>query len=411
MKRKTRSLGDERGAMLAQAVIAIVGLIALTTFVVDFGVLWVGRGAAQNSADAGALAGATALAFDSYTDRSLTGPAVQSAQRLAKGNWVVDQSPDVQPTTDITFPTCPDGSDGCIRVDVYRGARDASNTVRGIPLPVIFGGIVGLTGQGVKATAIGEVLAGNASNCIKPWVVVDRWQENLAPAGEFDKYYKCGNSVCTYPGPVDNYVWPSTTTLGTGYNPKNDMGLQLTLKAGGPSTALQPGFYYPVDLPLPPSGAYITGGSQYRTNIASCTGWPVTIGTPSNPTLLPPENGNMVGPTAQGLDALYNLDPGAYWNSGSNSVQNSCAPGACGTVSPRIVAIALVDPDALASSIVSTGGKNLVLSVTNIMGFFIDKPNGSGSVTGHLTSYPGLTIGSPTIGPGSAFLVNPVLVR
>ncbi len=400
MKRNRRSVGSERGAMLAQAVIALLALIGITTFVVDYGVLWVGRNAAQNSADAGALAGATAMAFDNYTDRTVTGPAVQNALRIAKDNLVADQRPAVDPTTDITFPTCPDGSDGCIKVTVYRNQSHSN------PLPTIFGNIVGLTKQGVLATATAEVMAGNASNCIKPWVVVDQWQENLAPVGFYNKYYNCGSGVCTYTGPVDKYVAPSPTDPGTGYNLTNNFGNTFVLKAGSPSSTVQPGFYYPVDLPLPPSGNYVTGGNQYRTNIASCTNYPVKIGD-----TLPPETGNMVGPTSQGITDLYDLDPSAYWN--GTDVVNSCAPGcnpATG-LSPRVIAIALVNPDTLAYSQVASGGKNLTLTITNIMGFFINAPpDKSGNVTGILMSYPGLTIGTPTIGPG-AFLMHPVLVR
>ena len=52
---------------------------------IDVGMLMTARNQAQNSADAGALAGATALVFDNYTDRSPTGPAVTSAIATAQG--------------------------------------------------------------------------------------------------------------------------------------------------------------------------------------------------------------------------------------------------------------------------------------------------------------------------------------
>src|SRR5438046_9635517 len=54
----------ERGAILVQVAFSILALTGFTAFVVDYGVLWVARGQAQNAADAGALAGAIALAFD-----------------------------------------------------------------------------------------------------------------------------------------------------------------------------------------------------------------------------------------------------------------------------------------------------------------------------------------------------------
>ena len=44
--------------MLILVALSLVTLIAFTTFVVDYGAMWVGRRQAQNAADAGALAGA-----------------------------------------------------------------------------------------------------------------------------------------------------------------------------------------------------------------------------------------------------------------------------------------------------------------------------------------------------------------
>ena len=48
---------NERGAVLIQVAIALLALLALSSFVFDYGVMWVSRGQAQNAADAGALVG------------------------------------------------------------------------------------------------------------------------------------------------------------------------------------------------------------------------------------------------------------------------------------------------------------------------------------------------------------------
>jgi len=63
-------------------------LIAFTAFIADYGLMWVGRRQAQNAADAGAMAGAIALAFDDFSDRSATGPAKVTAQSFALANLV-----------------------------------------------------------------------------------------------------------------------------------------------------------------------------------------------------------------------------------------------------------------------------------------------------------------------------------
>ena len=46
---------------------------------IDVGMLMTARSQAQNSADAGALAGATALVYNDWDDRTATGPAVMNA--------------------------------------------------------------------------------------------------------------------------------------------------------------------------------------------------------------------------------------------------------------------------------------------------------------------------------------------
>ena len=134
---------SNRGAILLNVAIGLMVFIGVTAFVVDYGVMWVGRGQAQNAADAGALAGAVAMAFDAngWTDRTPTGPARASALRMAQVHSIWGQPPNVDVNTDVFFTglpaaMCPADANGrtpCIRVDVYR------NQARGNPLPAIFG--------------------------------------------------------------------------------------------------------------------------------------------------------------------------------------------------------------------------------------------------------------------------------
>jgi hypothetical protein len=128
--------------------LAMIVLMSFSTFVIDYGVLWTARRQAQNAADAAALAGAVALAFDKASDFSDTGPAKTIAYQVVMSHPVWGQQPVVNITTDITFPPCPDDdTTTCIRVDVYR------NQAHGNPLPMIFGQLVGLNQQGVRAMA------------------------------------------------------------------------------------------------------------------------------------------------------------------------------------------------------------------------------------------------------------------
>ena len=81
--------------MLVQVAVAMIVLIGFTAFVADYGLMWVSRRQAQNAADAGALAGAVALAYDDFADRTATGPAKQSARNIAVGNAVAAEAPKV----------------------------------------------------------------------------------------------------------------------------------------------------------------------------------------------------------------------------------------------------------------------------------------------------------------------------
>jgi len=130
----------------------------------------------------------------------------------------------------------------------------------------------------------------------------------------------------------------------------------------------------------------------------------------------------MIGPTRQGVEgggpegmSLVQKDPGASWNVATRSVQGSCAPGVCadGTYyprSPRIVPVPLFNLDNFFAG--SPNGKTTV-TITNIMGFFIEGMCGPGNkdVCGRLVAIPGLTQGGGSVDDTAAFLRTVLLVR
>ena len=63
---------DERGMSLVFIGVGFMSFFVVTTLAIDVGMFMTARTQAQTSADAGALAGATALAFNSFTDHSST---------------------------------------------------------------------------------------------------------------------------------------------------------------------------------------------------------------------------------------------------------------------------------------------------------------------------------------------------
>src|SRR6266540_2699252 len=82
---------DERGMSLVFVCVGFMAMISATTLAIDVGMFMTARSQAQNAADAGAHAGAVALVFNSYTDRTAGGPVVQSAINAALANTVMGE--------------------------------------------------------------------------------------------------------------------------------------------------------------------------------------------------------------------------------------------------------------------------------------------------------------------------------
>ena len=81
MTRLQTRLRDERGMTLVMVATGMMAFLSATMLAVDVGMMMVARTESQNAADAGALAGAVALGFDDYDDRTPTGPAVETPSR------------------------------------------------------------------------------------------------------------------------------------------------------------------------------------------------------------------------------------------------------------------------------------------------------------------------------------------
>jgi Flp pilus assembly protein TadG len=402
-----RRWGSERGAVLVQVAFAFIGLTAFSAFVVDYGVLWSARRQAQNAADAAATAAAVSLGFANPTDQALARTAALNA---AAANAIWGQPPDIT-AADVTFPPCPVGAPGagtntCVRVNVFRNQRAG-----GSPLPSILGGVVGITNQGVRATATAEVIYGNSTNCVKPFAIPDKWQElrnDQGPAGwdptdSFERYVQNGGNRGNLLRPTaDVYTAPTNVNNGTGFDVTANYGLQLTIKSGTPNRALEPGWYSPVII----NPACGQSASCYQDTIAQCASRVVRAGD-----VLETVQGNMVGPTRHGMDDLIALDPSATWNLSANGgrggITGGCmSSGAC-AISPRVVAVPMFNPDLWDSDF--TPGHPTV-EVTRVVGFFMEQMQGN-DVIGRLMPYPSSAYSGTGGVPGSAFVISIVLVR
>jgi len=358
-----RTDSSARGAIIIHVAIAILALIAFSAFVVDYGIMWVARSQAQAAADAGAHAGAVTLTRGGTIDDAFVAAKVWAGRVPIWGQLTAPAD------IIVANVTCPDLNKPCIRVDVLRGIIDRDGAPHGNTIPTFFAPLVGVTSQGVRATATAESAAGNATNCLKPWLIPDRWQENTAPATTFNG--------------ADVYIAPTTSSPGTGWTTAN-IGQQLVLKEGDPHDAIDSSDY-----------DEIGDGNTYDEAITGCI---INAALGDTVSTLP---GNRKGPTKSAVKDLIDSDPG-YWDPSTKTVINSNGN--------RIVPIGLFSPAEYSTLDRTTGNFNL--TITNILGFWVDSVDNQGSVTGYIVSDPGLFVdGKGTVGPNSAFVKVTRLVQ
>ena len=368
---------DERGMSYIFIGLGFMAFLSATTLAIDVGMFMTARAQSQNSADAGALAGATALAVNSFTDHTAGGPAVSSAVTAAQANQVIATTVSVGPA-DVQFLNNPTtGIQNRVKVTVYRTAARLN------PVPTLMGRLFGVSQVDVLATATAEASPANAETCIKPFTIPDKFIDNHDPGG--------WSPTSGFDPATDVYIGPSDPTTYTGFNANRDKGIEMTLKANNTSKVTA-SFYNPWDLP----GSI--GAADYSNNIATCN--PAIVHPGDNE---PPETGNMVGPTKSGMDALVALDPGAYWDMSCSCVMDSSYPAGR---SPRIIVIPVYDPNVFAAG--PSHGKGIQLQFTNFIGFFLEPLTGAGEVKGRIMPVAGLIDGSFGPAPPAAF---PYVIR
>jgi hypothetical protein len=428
---------NDRGAITIHVAIALIALLAFSTIVIDYGVMWGARTQAQVAADAGALAGAISLMIDP----TATAKATAAAQHFASQNviWSENTAPADIAVSPLPF-NCPDGVPACIRVDVMRGIEDRDNNPHTNTLPTFMGKIIGVNSQGVRATATAQVAAGNAVRCIKPWVVADKWADNSTGAAG-GLLPSAWDQMDVWDPGIDTYT-PGTSGF-TATGTPNDYGLELVLKQGQIGT-WSSGWTMEIDFPGCP------GSACYSDEIEGCPAWVPVVGlydsSVSCLTRVPDENpvkgcvgvktGMSAGPTSAGVAVLVGLDSAATWNDVAKKVDGGCmvdgscvdADGVHVGISARIVPLAIINPAAYVAG--NYTGTNGVAQVQNLLGFFVEgmcdnvypdvatRPVYCGTpaeaqkmVVGRLMAYPGqASKASGSAGP-STFLKITRLIR
>jgi hypothetical protein len=373
---------DEQGMSFVFVGIGFTAFLAATTLAIDVGMFMNARTQAQNSADAGALAGATALVFNGYNNRASSGPAVQGAISAATANKVIGTAPTVLPA-DVTFPLGPTGVDNRVQVFVHRSGPNA--------VPTLMGALFGVSSVDINAVATAEASPANAMTCVKPFMIPDKWKENTNPPWDtgdtFEAYDNKGNPLPN----ADVFIDANDPVNYTGYTTARDAGTVLTLRAGTGSN-INPSFYFSWKMPDD------IGGNFYRENIAMCNSSMMHSGDK-----IIQEPGDKSGPTIQGIEDLIAKDPNAHWDTGCNCVKGSAFP-----ISPRVFPIPLYNPQYYADG--KKNGRVADFEITNFLGFFAEPPKGN-SIPGRITQIIGIVDPNASPAPAAAFPMSIRLVQ
>src|SRR5438105_2925292 len=250
---KPSRFGGERGVITIHVAIALIAMLAFVSFVADYGLMWVSRRQARNVADAAALGGAIALTYEGGT-----AAAKRSAAQFASENYIFGTSNSADVSTgnvvlavsgtaadETSLPPCGTNK-GCVRADVFRNEPDRDGVTRGTMLPTFFGQLVGITSQGVRATATAQTAKGNGIRCLLPFAIIDRWadyyDENPDPtyfpndpilSKDGWSQHDIFQPATISPPHNDVYIAPyGNNPDHTGWRLKVDFGRQLILKSG-----------------------------------------------------------------------------------------------------------------------------------------------------------------------------------
>ncbi len=319
--------------------ISMVSIFAFAVLAIDISLLQLCKNQLQNAADASALAAAIEYGVTSGDQNAATNEAI----RIAGLNRAIQttQQPVVISAGDVSYPNASQ-----VRVETHR------TEATGDPLRQYFMRVLLSTDNNrgnMTASATAEITPIGSTNCLKPWVFPDRWDDTD------------GDSLWD---PGERY-----DPVTTGYRVPDDVGRTIVLKFNAGGSTPKSGWYQPVRFgPVNRGGPNCNGAECYRTYISECEPYTVAIGD-----TLQFESGNMVGPTRQGWSDLHALDPNAYFNTSTGTIENSAY-----AVSPRLIKIALYDPTVgVITSGQSGAEKNTV--VAKFAFLFIESPGGGGS--------------------------------
>ncbi len=364
----------DRGQVLVLVALAIFALLGIAALAVDVGYMYSTRHELQRSADAGALAGASAFTTGDWSDTSMAsdhprGIADARARDFASRDVVVESRLDPAAEVAVAFP-----------------AADRIEVVTSRTVPLFFARIFGMDSRLITARAVAQAaVAGppNDVNCIKPFAIPYPWADD--PAYGTDRQ---GNADGLYEGqPAPGETVYTDCSGGVGLCP----GTRITLKVGSPSTdntspsgQQSSGQFFLIQGNV--GGETFQGAADLRTFISDGC-FPIDLTLPVDMM-----TGNMMGPTVQGIAALIAKDPASQWVDADGAPSSPDHPydpvNGTHLASERIVRVVIYDPrdPIVGGGSGGTQGTNASIPVGyTLAGFWIEgvgRQGNDGYVTG-----------------------------
>jgi Flp pilus assembly protein TadG len=367
---------NRSGATLVVAAVMIFLFLGMSALAIDYGMIKSTIAEAQRAMDASALAGASAFLINDPTIDKTT-VAYDRAKDLAQRHTV-------HRVTIDTLGPC-GTAEVCVTVDLAN--EEVTSTFTRANVGLWFAKMFGSNTMGIKASATAHAILSGISTCLMPVAVPDKWQ-NHSPDLEEDAN---NDGILDYNDRNTNGQWDWSNNKN-----QNEAWEQW---AFDPSEG---------DVYYPPNSVSPTGYSSYdygkqmvmmqldpaSTNVASnYLAWGKDGDAASDSALAArirdPEcsevqlganyqraaNGSKPN-LSQAWEDRINRDPSADWTWDNSSNAPVCGAAACPAnwedISPRVVAIALYDPEIL------TRPNDNTLQFVNFAKVFLDKRPCSG---------------------------------
>ena len=353
MRSSRRGVRGERGVTLVMMALMLFLAMGMSALAIDYGMIKAAKAEAQRAVDAAALAGASAFLIPD--------------PEIAKAPIAEERARDFAKKHDVHRVPVTDPE---IAVDVNLVEQEVTVTYTGGGIPLWFASIFGSSTMGIRALARAHVAETSKAACVMPVAIPDVWDnrdiaagggddppEELVEDGLWDFVDENGNGEMDNrerelwefdPGvdvyDQDLYGYGTTYRNGKGSNSflqkTNDYGRQITLMTLDPKDGTTSSNYYAWGLTTNDANS----GDVLRDKISNPSCDIVTVGGDGYPASA--GNGATAGAVSPAWDIRIGYDPLATWDDVNNTVVGSTAEEEWFTDSPRVVIVALYNPEA-----------------------------------------------------------------